>query len=175
MIALSTKPMLRGWLTLFLWLSVFAWALGLGGKLFEFVVVIPSWAFDPPTSLTLMPYGPRYPHNPGDFFQPLGLLALVGSAGSLVCAWRAPRPYKTLLWIPFAALLVTTVATPLLFWPMIRDLYRAGTGAAPLDAIAAHALVSRWIWLDGIRTAIGVPAFVCSVQALCDRQRAFVA
>jgi hypothetical protein len=170
--AMMTRTTREKWLTFFLWVSVIAWSLGFGGKLFELVVVIPSWAANPPESLSLMPYGPRYPFNPGDFFQPLGVVALVGCLGSLICGWYAPVRYKVLLWVPFGILLLTAVATPTLFWPLIRDLYRAGTGAAPHSEAAAQALVIKWLWYDWIRAALGIPAFGCAVQALRASDRA---
>ncbi len=160
------------WLMIFLWISVIAWSLGLGGKLFELVVVIPAWAANPPTSLALMPYGPQYPFNPGDFFLPLGLVTLIGCLGSVICAWHAPLRYKFLLWVPVGVLLLTAVATPTLFWPMIRELHGAGTGKTPLGDAAAQALVNKWLLYDWIRCALGIPAFGCSVQALSTRQRA---
>ena len=64
--ASQTQP--HRWLTVFLWIAVMAWGVGLGAKLFEFTVVISAWAADPPASLTLMPYGPGHPYDPGDFF-----------------------------------------------------------------------------------------------------------
>lgn len=169
MAAQSTR---NTWLSVFLWINVIAWSIAFGGKLFELVVVIPSWAANPPESLSLMPYGPRYPFNPGDFFQPLGLVALVGCVGSLICGWHAPARYKILLWVPFAVLLVTAVATPTLFWPLITALYRAGTGTAPLSESAVQALVHKWLWYDWIRAALGIPALGCAVQALSMRHRA---
>lgn len=154
------------WLTVFLWINLIAWGIALGGKLFEFVVVIPAWAANPPGSLSLMPYGPRYPLDPGDFYQPLGAIALVGSVGSVICGWRTPGPYRALLWVPFGVFLLVAAVTPTLFWPMIRELYRAGTGAAPLSESAAHALVNRWIWFDSIRTALTLPVLVSIARAL---------
>jgi hypothetical protein len=172
MAAQSTRG---AWLTSFLWINVFAWSVAFGGKLFELMVVIPSWAADPPSSLSLMPYGPRYPFNPGDFYQPLGVVALVGCVGSLLCGWRTPANYKVLLWVPFAVLLVTAAVTPTLFWPMITALYRAGTGTAPLSDAAVDALLNKWLWYDWLRGALGVPALVCAVQALRMKDRALVA
>jgi len=58
----------------FLWMSVLGWGLGLGGKLFDLLVVAGAWSASPPASLALLPYGPRYPMNPGDFFQPLSIV-----------------------------------------------------------------------------------------------------
>src|SRR3979409_1230931 len=63
---MSRAQLTRG----FLWFSVLGWGIGLGPKLFDLSVVARAWGDAPPTSLTLMPYGRRYPMNPGDFFQP---------------------------------------------------------------------------------------------------------
>lgn len=160
------------WLVAFLWISVAAWGIGLGAKLFEFTVVIAAWAADPPASLALMPYGPNYPNDPGDFFLPLSILLLIGAVGALVCGRKALRSYKLWLWVPLASLVVIWVATPTLFWPMIRDLYYAGTGAQPLEVSAAQSLVNRWLLLDGLRTALIAVGLGSSMQALSSSHRA---
>jgi len=156
----------------FLWISVAAWGIGLGAKLFEFTVVISAWAADPPASLSLMPYGPRYPNDPGDFFLPLSILLLIGIVGALVCGRTTLRSYKPWLWVPFVSLLVIWLATPTLYWPMIRDLYHAGTGAQPLEASAAKSLVNQWLVLDWLRTALIAVGFGSSIQAVSSSHRA---
>ena len=161
------------WLVVFLWVSVAAWGIGLGAKLFEFTVVISAWAADPPASLSLMPYGPRYPNDPGDFFLPLSILLLIGTVGALVCGRTALRSYKLWLWVPLASLLVIWLATPTLFWPMIRDLYYAGTGTQPLDVSAAQSLVNRWLVLDWLRTALIAVGLGSSIQAVGSSHRAY--
>jgi hypothetical protein len=82
------------WLVIFLWVSVSAWGIGLGAKLFELVVLISAWAANPPASLSLLPYEPRWPFNPGDFFQPLSGLLVIGTVGALVSGWNTSRTYK---------------------------------------------------------------------------------
>lgn len=154
------------WLLVCLWISAVAWGVGLGGKLFELTVVITAWAADPPASLALLPYGPRYPLNPGDFFQPLSALLVVGAVGSLIAGWPTAPTYKLWLWLPFIALLIIWAATPTLFWPMIRDLYYASTGKQPLGEVAAKALVAKWLWYDWIRTFLSGVGFACALHAL---------
>jgi len=161
------------WLVVFLWISVIAWGVGLGAKLFEFTVVISAWAADPPASLSMMPYGPGHPYDPGDFFLPLSILLLIGTVGALVCGRRALRSYRIWLWVGLASLLVIWLATPTLFWPMIGDLYYAGTGSRPLEASAAQSLVNRWLVLDWLRTALIAVGFVSAIQAVSSRHRAF--
>lgn len=160
------------WLTACLWISVTAWGVGLGGKLFEFLIVISAWAADPPASLALLPYGPRYPHDPGDFYQPLSALLVVGTIGSLIAGWRSARNYKALLLLPLVSLIFIWVATPTIFWPMIYDLYGAGTGKRPLAGAATHALINRWLWYDWIRTMFIALGFAGSLHAISIQHRA---
>ena len=67
-----------------------AWGVGLGAKLFDLVVLAGAYSAAPPASLALMPYGPRFPVDPGDFFQPLSLSLLFGSVGALISGWKTP-------------------------------------------------------------------------------------
>jgi len=161
------------WLFVFLSISVAAWGIGFGAKLFELVVLIPAWAADPPASLSLLPYGPRWPSNPGDFFQPLSALLVVGTVGSLISSRKATRAYRYWLWGAVASLVVIWAATPTLFWPMIRDLYAAGTGSRPLTGEAARSLASRWILYDWVRAAFIGLGFLCSVRTIGTRHEAF--
>ena len=160
------------WLSVFLWISVVAWGVGLGAKLFEFTVVISAWAADPPASLSLMPYGPGHPYDPGDFFLPLSVLLLIGIVGALICARGAVRSYRLWLWTALASLLVIWLATPPVFWPMIGELYHAGTASRPLEASAAQSLVNRWLVLDWLRTALIAVGFVSAIQAFGSKHRA---
>jgi len=68
----------------FLWLSVIGWSTGLGGKLFDLIIVAGAWSAAPPASFALLPHGPRFPLNPGDFFQPLSALMVVGVLGAVI-------------------------------------------------------------------------------------------
>ena len=159
-------------LVIFLWLSVSAWGIGLGAKLFELVVLIPAWAANPPESLSLLPYGPRWPFNPGDFFQPLSALLVIATVGALLSGWNTSRTYKVWLWVPLISLLVIWLSTPTIFWPMIRDLYAASTGSRPLAEAAAQSLSTQWIVYDWVRTAFIAVGFLCAVRAISTIHRA---
>jgi len=162
----------RLWLTVFLSISVCVWGIGLGAKLFELVVLIPAWAANPPTSLTLLPYGPRWPFNPGDFFQPLSALLAVGTVGSLIIGWNTSPAYKAWLWAPVASLLAIWLATPTLFWPMIRDLYAASKDSNFLTEGAAQSLAAQWIIYDWGRMACIAVGFACSLKAFSMKHHA---
>ena len=44
---------------IFLWISVIAWGVLLGAKLFDLRVLVGAWSASPPESLSLLPYGPH--------------------------------------------------------------------------------------------------------------------
>ena len=172
---MNTRTSVGHWLEGFLWLAVICWGIGLGAKLFEFVVVISAWSANPPSSLALMPYGPKFPFNPGDFFQPLSAVLALVIIGVVVSGRKESSSDKRLLWVPLISLLIIWLATPTLFWPMIRGLYGAGTGLRPLPDLAVHSLVHRWIVLDWLRTFFIAIGFLFSIRAISTIPRTHVA
>jgi hypothetical protein len=62
----------------------------LGRQIIRPIIVAGAWSAAPPTSFSLLPYGPRFPINPGDFFQPLSLLVVVGLLGALISGLEDP-------------------------------------------------------------------------------------
>lgn len=156
-------------LRIFLWVAVIVAAIGLGGKLFDLFIIAPAWAANPPESLKLMPYGPNYPLDPGDFFIPVSILIIVSYLGALLLGWRAPAGIKVLLIVPVLLVAIGTVATPTVFWPMIRELYGAGAGRAEIDATTLAALVQRWFLLDTLRTLLLAGGLACHIRLLNHR------
>jgi len=150
----------------FLWFSVIGWGIGLGAKLFDLLVVAGAWGAAPPNSLALMPYGPRYPMNPGDFFQPLSALMVVGILGALIGGWKARLDYRIWLWLPVIAFLMIWILTPTVFWPMIRELYGAGSGRVVRSEAELILLVRRWMIWDWLRVAMIAVGFVSSIRAI---------
>ncbi len=150
----------------FLWFSVIGWGIGLGAKLFDLLVVAGAWGAAPPNSLALMPYGPRYPMNPGDFFRPLSALMVVGILGALIGGWKARLDYRIWLWLPVIAFLMIWILTPTVFWPMIRELYGAGSGRVVRSEAELILLVRRWMIWDWLRVAMIAVGFVSSIRAI---------
>ena len=150
----------------FLWVSVIGWGIGFGAKLFDLLIVAGAWGASPPSSLALMPYGPPYPMNPGDFFQPLSILMVGGMLGALISGWKTRFEYRFWLWLPVIMFLLIWIFTPTVFWPMIHKLYGAGSGKIVIsDADAIH-LVRRWFIWDWARVAMIAVGFVSSVRAI---------
>ena len=159
---MSRAQLTRG----FLWFSILCWGIGLGAKLFDLIVVAGAWGAAPPASLALMPYGPRYPTDPGDFFQPLSGLMVVGILGALITGWKTQLEYRIWLWVPVVSFLVIWLVTPTVFWPMIRELYRAGSGRIVRSDAELTLLVRRWMIWDWLRVVLIATGFVSSVRAI---------
>jgi len=134
--------------------------------LFDLIVVAGAWGAAPPTSLALMPYGPRYPMNPGDFFQPLSALMVVGILGALISGWKTRVESGIWLWVPVITFLIIWIFTPTVFWPMIRELYGVGSGKIVRSDAELILLVRRWMIWDWLRTAVILTGFVSLVRAI---------
>jgi hypothetical protein len=150
----------------FLWISVLCLGVGLGAKLFDLLILAGAWSAAPPASLALMPYGPRFPMNPGDFFQPLSLPALVGILGALISGWNMPWKYRVWLWLPVIMFFIIWVLTPTVFWPMIHELYGAASGKIVKSDAELIRLARRWVACDWLRVLGLAVAFVSSVRAI---------
>ncbi len=150
----------------FLCVSVFAHGIGLGAKLFDLIVVAGAWGAAPPTSLALMPYGPPYPMNPGDFFQPLSALIVVAILGALISGWKTRRGYRIWLWVPVITFVIIWILTPTVFWPILRDLYGAASGKIERSDAELILLVRRWMIWDWLRVALIATGFASSVRAI---------
>jgi hypothetical protein len=154
------------WTRFFLWLSVTTWAIALGAKLFDLLVLAGSWGASPPASLALYPYGRNWPINPGDFFQPLSALLLVAVLGVVVSGWKAEKKYRRWLWVPVIAFTIIWIATPTMFWPMINELYRIARGKVSADNVLVAKLVRQWFVYDWLRLCVIAVGFLASVRAI---------
>lgn len=153
-------------LRFFLWLSVIGWGIGLGGKLFDIWIVSGAWGASPPGSLALLPYGPPFPMNPRDFFQPLSIVMAVSVVAALISGWRAPREFCLWLWLPVIMLLIIWAITPTVFWPMIRELYRSSIGKISHTDAELVQLVHRWMVWDWFRASLIAIGFLASIRAI---------
>lgn len=150
----------------FLWVSVLAWGVGLGAKLFDLLVLASAWGAKPPSSLALYPYGPNWPVNPGVFFQPLSGLLLVVSSGALIAGWKTGRSYRIWLALPVIALAIIWIITPTLFWPMINTLYAVWRGRLAMSEAEQVQLVHRWMIADSFRVIAIATGFVSATRSL---------
>ncbi|MDQ2945983.1 MAG: DUF1772 domain-containing protein [Acidobacteriota bacterium] len=149
---------------IFLWITIFGWAIALGAKLFDLVVVAGAWSASPPASFALLPYGKRYPIDPGDFFIPLSALIAVGSLGALVTGWRSHA--RSSLLIAVISFLIVWAITPTVFWPMIHQLYGTTIGRITATDAESVQLARRWLIWDSFRVCLIAAGFVASVRAI---------
>ncbi len=151
-----------------LWISVLAWGILLGGKLFDLLVLAGAWSASPPESLSLMPYGPRFPVDTGQFFFPCAVALLVCSFAVLIAGWKTPASYRVWLVLPAVMITVTLLFTVSWFWPHNRALWHVAIGAP--DALRGRAemmrMANQWVSYDWLRVAMGVVGFVSSVRAI---------
>ncbi len=129
----------------FLWIAVLGWGIGLGAKLFDLIVIAGAWSAAPPASFALLPYGSRFPIDPGDFFQPLSAVMALGTVGALITGWRTPFQSRIWLWIAVIMFLIIWAVTPTVFWSMIHELYGTATGKIVASNADSARLARRWV------------------------------
>ena len=151
-----------------LWISVLAWGMLLGATLFDLRVLAGAWSASPPESLSLLPYGKRWPVDTGEFFIPSSAALLLASFGALVAGWRSGPRYRALLFVSAATIFAVLVFTVLVFWPMNAALWAVARGSATAlkDPEAVRALVQKWIALDWLRLGVGVLGYVAAIKAI---------
>ncbi|MEP7066588.1 MAG: DUF1772 domain-containing protein [Gemmatimonadota bacterium] len=151
-----------------LWVSVVAWGILLGGKLFDPVVLVGAWSANPPESLSLLPYGPRFPIDTGDYFFPSSVALLVCSFALFASGWRTPLRYRLCLFLPPLMLLVILIFTIRWFWPANTALWHVALGAtdAMQDRHAIATMIHQWVAFDWIRIAAGLLAFLLCIAAI---------
>jgi len=152
----------------FLWVSVIAWGVLLGAKLFDLRVLVGAWSASPPESLDLLPYGPRFPVDTGDFFIPSSAALLLATLGATISGWRTKSWYRNLLVLSTAAIFVTLIFTVVAFWPRNAALWAYASGAtdAIRDSNAIIAMVRQWVLFDWLRIAVASVGYVASIRAL---------
>jgi hypothetical protein len=152
----------------FLWVSVLAWGIGVGAKLYDLRVVAGAWSAAPPQSLALLPYGPRFPVDPGKFFLPTSLSTLVAAFGALICGWKTSFRYGVWLWLSALFILAVWVFTAVAFWPSNAVLFAAASGVKTETAGEAELirLTHQWVTYDWWRVTMMGAGFVSAVRAI---------
>lgn len=150
-----------------LWISVLGLGIGLGAKPFDLLVVAGAWSAAPPASFALLPYGPHFPMNPRNFFQPLSGAMVLGILGALISGWKAPLRLRLWLWLPgIMFLIIWAAVTPTVFWPVIHELYGAAIAKMVRSDAELIALARRWIICDWFRVGLIAVGFLASVRAI---------
>jgi anthrone oxygenase-like protein len=151
-----------------LWVCVLAWGILLGGKLFDLVVIAHAWSASPPESLKLLPYGPRYPINPGHFFFPSSVALLVCSTAALVSGWRTPATFRIWLFLSPLMMFAILVFTIVWFWPHNTALWIASQSGlnTMTDTTQSVRIAHQWVAFDWVRVVMASVGFVAAIRAL---------
>jgi len=151
-----------------LWISVLAWGILMGGKLFDLRVLVGAWSLSPPESLSLLPYGARFPVDTGEYFFPSSVALLVCSFGALIAAWKTPAKYRAWLALSSVMMLLILIFTVTWFWPQNAALWAVAQGApdAVQDRAEVARMVRQWVTYDWLRIAMGLVGFVAAVRAI---------
>ena len=151
-----------------LWISVIEWGVLLGAKLFDLRVLVGAWSASPPESLSLLPYGPRYPVDTGEFFIPISATLLLTSFGALISGWKTPSHFRTLLFISATIIFAILVFTVVSFWPRNAALWAIATSSpnAIKDTAAILSMVREWVAYDWLRVAFGFVGYVAAIRAI---------
>jgi len=151
-----------------LWISVLAWGILVGGKLFDLRVLAGAWSASPPESLRLLPYGSNYPVDTGEYFFPSSVALLVCSFAALITGWRTPPAYRVWLVLPAVMMLATLAFTILWFWPRNAALWAIAKGApnAVQEPAEIVRMTRQWVTYDWIRIAMGSVGLVSAVRAI---------
>jgi len=96
----------------------------------------------------------------------LSALMAVGILGALISGWKTRLEYRIWLWVPVTSFLIAWIFTPTVFWPMIRELYGAGSGKIVRSDAELRLLVRRWMIGDWSRVALIATGFISSVRAI---------
>ncbi len=153
-------------LSIIIWFCLIFSGVGLGAKLFDLIILAGAWGASPPDSLKHLPYGEFFHLNPGDFFMPVTALLLFGSIAALIVGRKTPINFRKWLVIPVFGVVIISIFTPLIFWPMINELYAIKTGTVILNSDEMTALVSKWKILDWFRTIFAAMGFVSYIRAI---------
>jgi hypothetical protein len=153
---------------IFLWLSVLAWGIGVGAKLFDLRVLAGAWSASPPESLALLPYGPRFPVDPGAFFLPTSVATLLAASGALISGWKTPRRYRVWLGLSAVLILAVWIFTVVAFWPRNAALFAAASGSPTgvTDRAELIRLARQWVTFDWCRVAMMAAGFASAIRAI---------
>lgn len=154
------------WTRFFLWCLVVSFGIALGAKIYDLAVLATAWGAAPPTSLTLLPYGARYPVDPGQFFEPLSAAILLFLLAAAIAGWKTPWKYRTWLVVPLIAFAIVCALTVTTMWPITRELNDVATGNLKRSEGELIAAVQQWFALDALRVLLIAVGYFAVTRAI---------
>jgi len=137
-------------------------------KLYDLVVIAGAWSASPPESLTLMPYGARFPVDPGQFFAPVSATVMLSALGALIAGWDTPWRYREWLAASALSILAVWLFTVIVFWHANGVLYAAAShaGSRLTDRAELVRQADLWVAYDWCRIAMMAAGFLSALRAI---------
>lgn len=154
------------WTRFFLWCLVVSFGIALGAKIYDLAVLATAWGAAPPTSLALLPYGARYPVDPGQFFEPLSAAMLVFLLAALIAGWKTPWKYRTWLVVPLIAFAIVCALTVATMWPITRELTEVATNNLKRSEGELIGTVQQWFAMDALRVLLIAIGYFGVIRAI---------
>lgn len=138
-----------------LWALVIALGVQTGAGIFETRVLVPLWSDDPPASVAAYFAQPLRPDSGRRLWIFLSPVTTVIAVVNLILAFMSTGPRRG-WWIAGAAGgVVVLIATFAYFVPVLLSLPRDG----------ARAKVRTWVYLNYVRAAVLIAAWIASLHA----------
>jgi hypothetical protein len=154
--------------TFFLWFSVLALGLWVGGTLFHMVVVQPLWYKNPPESVNFFFTKTAFNKTIWNFYGPPWMaLRLLPLAICIVLGWKQPAAQKNYLIFAGGCWAFITIYTLAYIYPINDILFtHAGENQSP-EYIKS--LVTKWLFADRFRFLIGTAGYICLLKVFAGR------
>ena len=115
-------------LNFLLWYAIFAWAIWLGGTLYQMLVVVPMWSASPPESLRAFLQGTDYNRTIYHFFGPPFIAArTIPMFIALGFAWHLPK-HRVALSVAVLCLAAIVIFTLAYIYPINAVLFDQAGG-----------------------------------------------
>jgi hypothetical protein len=129
-------------------LTCLAFAITIGGAVYEHINIVPVWSAAPPISLSM--FQGEYGLNPEFFWMIIHPVNLLLFVLTLMLHWRSGRRKNLLLVL--ASYLVILVVSFLFFVPELISITKTAIDTSTDPALAQRA--ERWEWLSLVRLGI---------------------
>jgi len=161
---MKTRPLRNNIGSVCIWIAILSAAIGVGGNLFQMMVVDPLWSAAPPASVQTYFSDAQHFEALRRFHQnPFFSIGLLCHVASIALYWKA-RALRWWLLIALFAKVAVSVGTALYVYP-INDVLMVHH-AANISPAAAIELTRHWLFADRVRFLIKVVALLSLLRAL---------
>lgn len=155
--------MKHGLYVFFLWWSVIAIGLWVGGTLFHILVVQPLWTNDLPGSVYFFFTQTKFNETIWNFFGPPWMITrLLPLLLCIIWGWNGSLAQRNYLIVAGICWIFITVYTLVYIYPINDILFKQAGASQPAEVIKG--LVTKWLFADRMRFAIGTIGYICLLK-----------